>query len=493
MDYCPRDATPLPLPIAATEFELAVGLSGRYRIVRRLGEGGMGTVFLAEQVHVGSRSVALKILRRKLLEDPEFLQRFKDEASSTGRIRHQNVVTVHECGQTDDGSPYIAMEYLEGESLRQTLQRRGALPLNETAAILHQAARGLNAAHRLGIIHRDLKPDNIFLTRDDEDQPLVKIVDFGIAKMRESATHTLTGMAIGTPRYMSVEQAAGMRSSEIDGRSDIYSLGIVVYEMVTGRLPFQADTPMAYFGKHLVEPPQPFQLARPDLTISPQVEEAVMKALKKKREQRYPTVPEFAREFSQAVSTAVAPADVAPQAPPPARRSRKMMAVAAVLVFCAGVAAVSWFASGSKTGPKIVAPITQDQPAVKTAPPSVVANSTEASGPSVGNDVGRRRHPDLKEKSIGKTMPPPVRFSVNTPKPQQDTPTIPKPPDATPDSANQIKAATALGDLLYNRGEYDDAVAEYRKGLDAAPGNAVLLARIERAQRAKAAEQRINQ
>jgi serine/threonine-protein kinase len=158
----------------------------------------MGTVFLAEQLTVGNRRVALKVLRRKLLEDPDFLQRFQDEASSTGRIRHQNVVTVHECGQTDDGSPYIAMEYLEGESLRQILRRRGSLPLPETAEILKQAARGLNAAHRLGIIHRDLKPDNIFLTHDDDGQPLVKIVDFGIAKMREANTHTVTG---GFPRY----------------------------------------------------------------------------------------------------------------------------------------------------------------------------------------------------------------------------------------------------------------------------------------------------
>ena len=261
----------------------------------------MGTVFLAEQLAVGNRSVALKVLRRHLLDDPEFLQRFEDEASSTGRIRHQNVVTVFECGQADDGSPYIAMEYLEGESLRHALERRDSLPLDAVSEILHQAARGLNAAHKLGIIHRDLKPDNIFITHGDEGQPLVKIVDFGIAKMRESTTHTRTGAAIGTPPYMSVEQAAGMRSNEMDGRSDIYSLGIVVYEMVTGRLPFQADTPMAYIAKHLAEPPQPFRLARPDLAISPQVEAAVMRALKKNRNKRYPTAPDFAREFANAV------------------------------------------------------------------------------------------------------------------------------------------------------------------------------------------------
>jgi serine/threonine-protein kinase len=145
------------------------------------------------------------------------------------------------------------MEYLEGESLRQYLKREGSIPLDTTAEILQQAGRGLNAAHKLGIIHRDLKPDNIFLTHDDDGKLLVKIVDFGIAKMRESTTHTMTGLAVGIPTYMSVEQASGMRSEEIDGRSDIYSLGIVAYEMLAGTVPFRADTPLAYVQKHLTD------------------------------------------------------------------------------------------------------------------------------------------------------------------------------------------------------------------------------------------------
>ena len=206
---------------------LPSGFSGRYQIVRRLGAGGMGAVFLAQQVNLGHRPVAIKVLHHRLLEDPEFLQRFQDEAASTARICHQNVVTVYESGQADDGSPYIAMEFLEGETLRQTLQRLGALPPSACAEILQQVARGLHAAHKIGIVHRDLKPDNVFLTHDGEGKPLAKIVDFGIAKMRESSTHTMTGLTVGTPAYMSVEQASGMRSDELDRRSDIYSLGIV--------------------------------------------------------------------------------------------------------------------------------------------------------------------------------------------------------------------------------------------------------------------------
>ena len=156
------------------------------------------------------------------------------------------------------------MEFLEGESLRDALERRGALPVAEAAEILMQAVRGLNAAHKLGIIHRDLKPDNIFLMRGDEDETIVKVVDFGIAKLRESGTQTQTGMVLGTPAYMSYEQASGMRSDQLDARSDIYSLGAVVYEMLTGRVPFHSDTPVGYLHKHMMEDPPPFRVVKPE-------------------------------------------------------------------------------------------------------------------------------------------------------------------------------------------------------------------------------------
>ena len=313
--------------------QLAASLSHRFDLVRPLGAGGMGAVYLAEQIAVGNRPVALKVLSRKLLDDPDFLLRFQNEAASTGCIHHPNVVTIYESGQADDGTPYIAMEFLEGESLRGALARRGALLVPEVAEILQQAARGLNAAHKLGIIHRDLKPDNIFLTYPDDESvapaavevrarhgvPLrpvdgtvavasvappasvvVKIVDFGIAKLRESGAHTQTGTVLGTPAYMSFEQASGMRSDELDARSDVYSLGVVVYEMLTGRTPFQSDTPVGYLRKHLQDDPPPFGAAKPDLPELPEVESVVMKALTKDRDQRYRSVLEFARAFAEA-------------------------------------------------------------------------------------------------------------------------------------------------------------------------------------------------
>ncbi len=333
LEFCPRDGARLRAHATEAEGRLARQLSRRFRIIHSLGAGGMGAVFLAEQIAVGDRLVAIKVLNRKLLDDPEFLLRFQNEAASTGRVHHPNVVTIYESGQADDGTPYIAMEFLEGESLRQALARRGALPVAEVAEILQQAARGLNAAHKLGIIHRDLKPDNIFLTYPDDDAvarvsppanglvesvaPVsppanvqVKIVDFGIAKLRESGAHTQTGMVLGTPAYMSFEQASGMRSDELDARSDVYSLGVVVYEMLIGRTPFHSDTPVGYLRMHMQENPPPFRAVKPDLPALPQLEGVVMKALTKDRNQRYGSVLEFAREFAQAAAAGSQPVAV---------------------------------------------------------------------------------------------------------------------------------------------------------------------------------------
>ena len=285
----------------------------------------MDTVFFAEQIAVGNRPGALKVLLRKLLDDPGYLLRFQSEAAFTVRIHHPNVVTIYESGQADDGTPYLAMEYLEGETLRQALEARGALPVIECAEILQQVARGLNAAHKLGIIHRDLKPDNIFLTRDDEGELVVKVVDFGIAKLRESASHTLTGTVLGTPAYMSFEQASGMRSDELDARSDIYSLGVVVYEMLAGRVPFHSDTPLGYVRKHMMEAPPPFRAVAPGLPVPPQVENAVMKALRKERDERHASALEFARDLADAVKPSP---ERAQPVSPPTRVVRPAMAVA---------------------------------------------------------------------------------------------------------------------------------------------------------------------
>jgi len=526
--------------VTEIDAHLAASLSRRFRLVRRLGAGAMGTVFLAEQIGVGNRPVALKVLNRKLLDDPDFLLRFQNEAASTGRIHHPNVVTIYESGQADDGTPYIAMEFLEGESLRQALQRRGALPVPEVAEILQQAARGLSAAHKLGIIHRDLKPDNIFLTYPDDvgatlvvapgraqGPPLppvvVKLVDFGIAKLRESATHTQTGMVLGTPAYKSYEQASGMRSDELDARSDVYSLGVVGYEMVTGRPPFQSDTPVGYLRMHMQEDPPPFRAVAPGLDVPPQVEAVVMEALKKEREERYQSALEFAHAFVAAALPAPAPevsqslpstkvvlsptvqeldalmprpsttppqADIAAQTPPPAPPQGV-------------VEALSPQPQESKPGvtpsrPPAMAKapqfgtVSEPPSKMKFVAIAVVALILIVAGvwyfsPSANPPVGKPQG-GLGTSQTGTGQQGPV---VETPAPTSQSPT-----ESETDTAGrrkQVEAAKRQGDNYYDNGEYDKAVDAYQGGLKLDPSNAQLLKALRRAQTAKAAEEKFNQ
>ena len=301
--FCPDDGAPLS---ASTLLEpgVAAALAGDYRILDFLGSGGMGSVFLAEQIRVGNRKVALKILHRKFSEDDEFIGRFENEAASTGRINHPNVITIYESKQAADGTLYIAMELVEGESLTEHLRKRGRLPLGDAVEIVTQCCKALYAAHRLGIIHRDIKPDNIMLAKDIDGAVLVKILDFGIAKLKDSTGHTVTGSVLGTPAYMSYEQASGLSSDKLDGRSDIYSLGIVAYTALTGQTPFRADTPVGYITKHLTESPAPLRTLRPELPAA--IDAAVMKALDKNRDQRYQAAMDFATAMRDA-GRAVAP------------------------------------------------------------------------------------------------------------------------------------------------------------------------------------------
>jgi eukaryotic-like serine/threonine-protein kinase len=402
-DFCLKDGTPLPPPAAGAEAVLAKALERRFRIIKKLGAGGMGAVYLAEQVTLGNRPVALKVLSRSILDDPDFLRRFQNEGASTASIRHPNVVTIYESGQADDGTPYIAMEYLEGESLGQALRGRGALPLAECAEILQQTGRGLNAAHKLGIIHRDLKPDNIFLTRGDEGALIVKVVDFGIAKLRESTSHTLTGTVLGTPRYMSSEQASGMRGDQLDARSDIYSLGIVAYEMLTGSAPFQSDTPLGYLSKHLLEPPPPLQTMAPGLSLPAELEAVVMKALVKNRDLRYSSVLEFVREFACAAGAPSQAVSLAPGAQGVTTTSQGTPAD---------------FREGASTLPMTVRVENSPQVAVQT-PPSIPAAAAKAASrelepaksglpPGIGDlETGELPAPARAGRAPAPSPPPP--------------------------------------------------------------------------------------
>ena len=225
----------------------------------------------------------------------------------TRKLQHPNAVHVDDFDTTEDGRPFIVMEYVEGQDLRKVIEERGALPIPRALEIARQVASALAAAHALGITHRDIKPDNILIVKQPDGKDLAKVLDFGIAKVREGAhdmaagyTATKTGVVVGTPQYMSPEQAMGKSGEAIDGRSDIYSLGCVVYEMVTGKLPFDSETPVGLLIAHIQKAPTPPTEARPDLKIPESLSYALLKSLEKKREDRFQTAGEFMAALDEA-------------------------------------------------------------------------------------------------------------------------------------------------------------------------------------------------
>jgi serine/threonine protein kinase/Tol biopolymer transport system component len=252
---------------------------GHYRILEHIGGGGMGVVYKAEDLHL-SRTVALKFLPPELIRDPEAKARFLQEARTASGLDHPNICTIHDVGETEDGRLYLAMPHYEGEILRRKIER-GPLPIDEATDIAQQIARGLAKAHRGGIIHRDIKPANLMVTSDG----VVKILDFGLAKLAGSAAITRTGSSLGTPAYMSPEQARG---DEVDHRADLWSLGVVLYEMVAGRRPFRGEHESAVLYALLNEEPRPLTQERPD--APPELEHIVEGLLAKNPADRYPTV-----------------------------------------------------------------------------------------------------------------------------------------------------------------------------------------------------------
>jgi serine/threonine protein kinase len=285
-------------------FLLDEQIASNYKIVRPLGRGAMGSVYLAEQIHVGRRLVALKVLNRECASNPTVIKRFESEAASAGLIHHRNVVTIYESRMTGSGHLFVAMEYVHGRSLRQELQQRGTLPLEEVIEIAKQICAGLAAAHKVGIVHRDIKPDNLMLVHDEENEGLtVKILDFGIARLSESNTmsmQTQPGLIIGTPAYLSPEQAAGAIGSQIDSRADIYSLGMVIYEMLAGKVAFASESWMSVVRQQIYDHPPTPNHAKAGLNLPAAIEQIVMRTLEKERENRPQSAVMLARELEQA-------------------------------------------------------------------------------------------------------------------------------------------------------------------------------------------------
>ena len=276
-------------------------LGGRYRLDSLLASGGMGEVYRATRLHIGDE-VAVKVLRSELVDNAVTRERFQREARAAARLRHPNAVVIHDFGEEADGVVFIVMELLDGRSLRQVLDDEGVLDPARVNHLLGQMCAVLAEGHKLGIIHRDLKPENVIASERPGFAEQVKLLDFGIAKLldKEDTGHlepalTKVGTFIGTPSYMSPEQCQG---EPVDERSDIYSLGVVLYELLTGQLPFTAKTPTGVAIKHVMELPKPLREQRPDLSEA--VESVVLRALEKKPDDRQATALILAREFAAA-------------------------------------------------------------------------------------------------------------------------------------------------------------------------------------------------
>ncbi len=343
--FCPRDGAPL---VEAGEWAEGTMVRGKYRILAKVGQGGMGAVYKA--LHLRFDEVrALKVLSAELASDPTFVKRFEQEAIVTRKLQYPNAVRVDDIDESEDGRPFIVMEFIEGRSLKKVIEEEGPLPVGRTSAIIKQVASALDAAHRLGMVHRDIKPDNIALVSSGEPgrgtppfdsslravskvepwraptDEIAKVLDFGIAKVKEArlgagTTLTKTGMVVGTPQYMSPEQAMGKRGDDLDARSDLYSLGIVMYQMITRQLPYKADTTLELLLAHMQQPPTPIRVLRPDLDIPEPVANVVMRCLEKKRELRPASGQALIEELERAELKPPTPLPTTRRAPTPVPR-----------------------------------------------------------------------------------------------------------------------------------------------------------------------------
>ncbi|HVR61696.1 MAG TPA: protein kinase [Polyangia bacterium] len=276
-------------------------IAGNFRVERLIGTGAMGNVYKCEQLSL-AKSVAVKVLHQHLMSDEKLVLRFKREAKSASMLNHPNSIQIIDSGQDTFGTLYIAMELLNGRDLAQVIREDFPLPLPRVLRIMAQVLSALEEAHVQGVIHRDLKPSNIMLIERRGEKDFVKVCDFGIAKAQgmdardddRSTMLTIQGLVCGTPEYMAPEQA---RAEPLDGRADLYSAAVILYQLVTGDIPFRADSPMGIVSRHLSEPPVPPSRQRPDLTIPTAIDTLILRGMEKHREQRFPSAVAFRQEL----------------------------------------------------------------------------------------------------------------------------------------------------------------------------------------------------
>jgi serine/threonine-protein kinase len=385
------------VPAAGTDEEdtlVGTTLLERVRIIRPIARGGMGKVYLGEQVRI-KRPCAIKILDPRLAGESasEFARRFLLEASTAAKLTHPNVVTIFDYGETENGSCFIAMEYLEGRSLSEELKKKGPVAPERAIHIARQVGRALREAHALGVVHRDMKPGNVFLVKQDDDEDFVKVLDFGLVKdtsAGEGPDHTQIGQILGSPRYMSPEQVQG---KPVDARTDVYSLGAMLYAMLCGHPPFDKATDLATMMAQVSDPVPAIASVAPSVVLPPGLEAVVMKCLAKKPDDRFASMEELvtalklqpgflttASDSGRQPAPLVAPT-VAPLPPPRGRSSRvPVVLLVAAFVGVAGSAVLLRREEGPPKAPAapptLAAPPAPPPPPAPTVPPAPKVTAT---------------------------------------------------------------------------------------------------------------------
>ncbi len=450
--FCGSSIRPIVDPGGPADPLIGVTVGGKYHVHQLLGRGGMGDVYKATHLTL-DRPVVLKLLKKHFQSDQSLVQRFHREARAASRLNHPNSITIIDFGQTEDGTLFMAMEYLAGRTLEQVIAEEHPLAEYRVVHIGAQILAALSEAHALGIIHRDLKPANVMIESRLDVSDFTKVLDFGIAKLNEPGTPgtgtTQVGMVCGTPGYMSPEQ---VRGEKLDARSDLYAVGVIIYEMITGLLPFDSLTPMGLVTKHLVEDPTPISVRNPRVSVSIRLETLIMRALARNREERFPSAGEMRAALlscaptSEMPGSAPAPESVAQHAPaapldvpvsvgsdaaPLSRRRAKIMG-GAVAMALAIAAVASWGLASGRFGTEAKsaeAPSEAAKPDPGLAAPRNDASSKVASASAQVPPDAQAKPPETAAaaQETAPAVPPPGVTPAPTPVPEPAPEPTPRP------------------------------------------------------------------
>ena len=431
---CPRCGAGIPSPArfcpacgyAAARLVPGQTLDGKYEILEKIGEGGMGEVYKARHVHLDEIRI-IKVTKPDALGEGPDPRRFHEEARMATLVRHPNVAALYDFSRLPDGSYYMVWEFIDGVTLEDWMLRDGPMPLPRALDVARQVLAGLAEIHAQGIVHRDLSPDNILVRENREGRLVAKIIDLGIAKRvaAESLAMTGTGLFLGKLKYCSPEQAGALSEGEaVDARSDLYSFGVVLYEMLAGRAPFESQTPEGYLGKHLHSAPPPLDTARLPARTGPALASLVMRALEKKRDRRFSSAAEFAAALERLGPVPAQPSGTpAADAAGGAGSRAPQLWVAAVLLAAAGAAAFAIL--HRPTSPR----------RVPSAVPTFAASFVPTTAPTTGPDevviapriIEQRTPTEPEERSEPPTRPPPAQTPVPVTAPPLPRPRPPRP------------------------------------------------------------------